>query len=110
MAVFDVSSEDFESAVVERSACKPVVVVFWAPWCGPCKVLKPMLERLAGEYEFDIARVDITANPDLAERHMVRGVPTALVVSAGKESLRHVGMAPEPQIKKKLTDVGVIFD
>lgn len=110
MSVIDVTTAEFDEKVIEASKTQPIVVVFWAPWCGPCKVLKPMLEKLADEQEFVLARVNIEQEQALTERYMVRNVPTVIVLSAGNESARILGMVGESQLRSRLTAAGAIFE
>src|SRR5262245_52105835 len=82
----DVGDADFEREVVARSAAVPVVVDFWAAWCGPCRTLGPLLEReieaLGGRVE--LAKIDVDANPALAERFQIRGIPAVKAFVDGK--------------------------
>jgi putative thioredoxin len=74
---FDVSIAEFEAKVIEAAQQVPVVIDFWAPWCGPCKMLKPLLEKLAENYagRFLLAKVDSDQNPELAQHFGVRSIP-----------------------------------
>ena len=85
------TEEDFDEIVMKNA--KPVLVDFWAPWCAPCKALAPTLDDLAEEYadEMEIVKVDIDANPALAARFGVRGIPLLMVVRDGAEQARTVG-------------------
>ncbi|MQP65080.1 thioredoxin [Niveispirillum sp. SYP-B3756] len=87
----DANEQDFEDVVMNSD--KPVLVDFWAPWCGPCKALAPTLEEVAKEYaaEMNVVKVDIDQNPKLAERFGVRGIPLLLIVKDGKELARTFG-------------------
>jgi putative thioredoxin len=83
----DVTEDDFDERVVQRSHEVPVLVDIGAGWCGPCRVLTPLLERLAKEYDgaFVLANVDADENMKLAGRHRVRGFPTVIAYSRGAE-------------------------
>jgi thioredoxin 1 len=87
----DATEQDFDEIVMKND--KPVLVDFWAPWCAPCKALAPTLDELAAEYadEMEIVKVDIEANPKLAERFEVRGIPLLMVVKDGAETARTFG-------------------
>ena len=101
---FDVSIEDFETKVLVPAETVPVVVDFWAPWCEPCKVLKPMLEQLAEEYggRFLLAKVDSDANPELAQHFGVRSIPSVKVLFQGQLVDEFNGVLPESQIREFL--------
>ncbi|RPI83020.1 MAG: thioredoxin [Chloroflexi bacterium] len=92
-------------AVFEEKVLKseiPVIVDFWAPWCGPCKMVAPTLEKLAKEYsgQMLIAKVNTDENPEWAMRYGVQGIPTMLLVAGGKIVHRQVGALPEPMLRE----------
>lgn len=103
--IVDVSEADFEYEVLSYSQNTPVVVEFWATWCQPCKLLGPMLERLALEASgnFRLARVDVDANPNLALRFGVRSVPTVKAISQGQVVGGFAGAQPEPRVRDFLS-------
>ena len=93
----DVSEADFDERVVARSHQVPVLVDIGAGWCGPCRVLTPLLERLAKDYggAFVLANVDADENMKLAGRHKVRGFPTVIAYSRGAETARFHSAQPD---------------
>lgn len=101
---FDVSIEEFETKVLIPAQEVPVVVDFWAPWCEPCKVLKPMLEKLAEEYKgrFLLAMVNSDENPELAQHFGVRSIPSVKVLFQGQLVDEFNGALPESQIREFL--------
>lgn len=97
----DVGVADFEHAVLEESKTRPVVVDFWAPWCGPCKSLKPILEKLAAEYDgkFLLAKVNSDDNQELATRFGVRGIPSVKAFINGEPVDEFSGALPEGEVR-----------
>jgi putative thioredoxin len=103
-AILDVTVETFQKEVVERSRRTPVLIDFWATWCGPCKTLGPVLEKLAREFAgaFTLAKVDIDRNQELADVFQIQSVPTVLLLKDGRLADGFAGALPEAQIRKFL--------
>jgi len=102
--VVDVDEAAFEAEVVNRSLLVPVVIDFWAEWCGPCKQLSPLLERLASEYDgrWVLAKVDVDANQRVAQAFQVQSIPTLFAVVKGQPVPLFQGAQPEPQVRQVL--------
>jgi putative thioredoxin len=105
--IIDVSESDFEYEVLAFSQQTPVVVDFWAEWCDPCRILGPMLERLAVEAngDFRLAKVDVDQNPNLALRYAVRSIPAVKAFRDGKMIAEFIGVQPEPRLREFLRSV-----
>lgn len=99
--VVEVGDADFVAAVVERSHQVPVVVDFWAPWCGPCKSLGPILERLAGDYagQFVLAKVNVDESPAIAQQLQVRNIPLVIAFRDGAAVSEFTGAQPESAVR-----------
>lgn len=94
-----VTDQAFEKTVLESSL--PVVVDFWAPWCGPCKMVAPILDKIAEERagELLVAKVNTDENPEWAMKFGIQGIPTMLLFYNGKIVNRQVGALPEPMLR-----------
>ena len=105
--IVDVDATSFSREVVERSKTVPVVVDFWASWCGPCKTLGPLLERFAreGDGAFVLAKVDTDKNAELAQVFQIQGIPTVIAIDKGKPVDGFSGVLPAAEVKAFLDRV-----
>ena len=101
---FAVTDQEFEEQVLKADT--PVLVDFWADWCAPCKMIAPIVEELATEYDgkFRFAKVDVDANPDSAIKFGVRSIPTLIVFNNGQAVDQVIGAVPKAVLKKRLDD------
>jgi thioredoxin len=99
----DVTTQTFEQDVLQRSQAVPVVVDFWAEWCGPCKMLTPVLEQaVEGRDDVVLVKVDTDANPELAQRYDVRGIPNVKAFRTGRVVDEFVGALPPAAVEEFL--------
>lgn len=99
--ITNLNSDSFKSAV---AAARPVLVDFWAPWCGPCKAIAPILDELAGELDgqIQICKVNVDENDAIAAEYGIRAIPTMLIFKAGQVVEQIVGMMPKDALKAKI--------
>lgn len=99
--MIDVTIENFDAEVVAASSTVPVLVDFWAPWCGPCKVIGPLLEKIEADYNgrFKLVKIDSDAQKELGQAFGIRSIPTCVLMVNGKPADGFMGALPESQIK-----------
>jgi putative thioredoxin len=107
--VFDATAQNFEAEVLQRSLQTPVLIDFWAEWCGPCKTLGPILEKLAEEFggAFRLAKVDVEAEQELGAAFQIRSIPTVVLVKDGQLVDGFQGALPEGQLREFLKHHGI---
>ncbi|MDT3696302.1 MAG: thioredoxin [Ignavibacterium sp.] len=105
MKPMEFTDQNFNSEVLQSD--KPVLVDFWAVWCGPCKLIAPFVEELAGEFEgkAKVGKLDVDNNQETAIKYGVRSIPTVLIFKAGKVADTIIGAVPKVQLKQKLEAV-----
>ena len=104
MSAFPVNETNFDSVVLQSEV--PVLVDFWATWCGPCKMLSPIVAEIASSAEgFKVCSLDVDEAQEIAMRYQVSAIPTLIVFKNGKEVKRSVGFVQKPQILAMLNDI-----
>ena len=103
--IVQVTDQNFETTVA--SSAQPVLVDFWATWCAPCKMLKPVIDELATEYQgrVTIAELDVDANPVTASKFAVLSIPSVIIFRGGKPAERIVGYKPKAYLKQRIDAV-----
>ena len=100
--MIELTKDDFEKEVLKNKL--PVLVDFWAPWCGPCRIVGPVLDKLSSEYtsKLKFTKLNVDDSQEIAARHDVRGIPCMIVFSKGHELDRVIGVYPEMELRKKI--------
>ena len=103
--IVHVSDATFDAEVLKSDL--PVLVDFWAEWCGPCKMIAPVLDEIAGEYEgkLKVCKVDVDANPDIPPKFGIRGIPTLIMFKGGKLAATKVGALSKSQLVAFIQEV-----
>jgi len=99
MQIVDVTDQTFQTEVIDRSQHEPVVVDFWADWCGPCKMLTPVLEQETSEHGVTLAKIDVDANQEVARKYGVSGIPAVKAFRNGQVVAEFVGAVPPARVK-----------
>lgn len=100
--MIELTKDAFEKEVLKNKL--PVLVDFWAPWCGPCRIVGPVLDRLSSEYasKLKFTKLNVDDSQEIAANHDVRGIPCIIVFSSGRELDRIIGAYPETELRKKI--------
>jgi thioredoxin 1 len=104
MSIINITNENFESEVLKAE--QPVLVDFWAEWCGPCKMIAPILEQVADEYQgrLSLVKLDVEENQNIAMQYGVRSIPTLMLFKGGVVEAQHVGMLSKEQLGQLLDE------
>ena len=100
--MIDITKDTFEKEVLKNQL--PVLVDFWAPWCGPCRIVSPALDKLSSEYakKLKFTKLNVDDNQEIAVQYDVRGIPCMIVFTNGQELDRIIGAYPETELRKKI--------
>ena len=100
--MLDINKDSFDKEVLKNKL--PVLVDFWAPWCGPCRIVGPILDKLSSEYQnkLKFSKINVDDNQEIAAQFDVRGIPCMIVFSRGAEADRIIGAYPETELRKKI--------
>jgi thioredoxin 1 len=103
-SALQVDSASFDTEVIQSES--PVLVDFWAPWCGPCKMISPIVEELAEEFsgQIKVAKVNVDNNQELAARFGIRGIPTVMIFKGGEKVASFVGLKPKEELAQAIRD------
>jgi len=103
-SVLEINDDNFEAEVIKSD--KLTLVDFWAPWCGPCKIIGPVLDELAGEYEGKVkfTKLNVDDNPSSASNYGVRGIPTMILFKDGEAQNQIVGAVPKSELEKAIKE------
>ena len=103
--LLEITDDNFEAEVLKSDI--PVLVDLWAPWCGPCRIVGPIIEELAGEYagKMKVGKLNVDDNSETAMKYQVQSIPTILIFKDGQEIQRIIGARPKPAFKKEIDAV-----
>ena len=103
--LLEITDDNFEAEVLKSDI--PVLVDIWAPWCGPCRIVGPIIEELAGEYagKMKVGKLNVDDNSETAMKYQVQSIPTILIFKDGQEIQRIIGARPKPAFKKEIDAV-----
>jgi thioredoxin 1 len=103
--IFEVTDENFEKEILQGDS--PALVDFWAPWCGPCKAIGPVIKELADSFgdKMKFAKFNVDENPDIPAKYGIQAIPTVIFFNKGKEADKFVGMIPKAKIEEKIKNL-----